>query len=153
MSIDWGKFDPTEGEAWGVGQGRCPNGEFNVKIASAVDEGGMLVVEFTLTEPADVAGRSVRATYVTDADKAGKSAKAGEVTMNLLRGMMQAAEIPRGAFPSKWAGKELGVEVVDDANPDFAKIKRYSKKINGPLGIKASAVKPAEAFDDDGIVF
>ena len=44
-------------------------------------------------------------------------------------------------------------EVVDDANPDFAKIKRYSKKINGPLGIKASAVKPGEKFDDDAIPF
>ena len=153
MSIDWSKFDAEEGEAWGAGPGRCPNGEFNVRIASAADEGGVLTVEFNVIEPDDAKGRSVRATYITDAVKSGKSERAAEVTMNLLRGMMRAAKVPRGAFPSKWVGLELCIEVVDDTNPQYAKIKRYSPKAIRPLGIAAATVRSSATFDDDSVPF
>ena len=153
MSFDWTKFDANEGEAWGNGPGRCPNGEFNVKIASAREEGGILTVEFLVTEPQDAAGRSVRATYIIDARQSGKSERAAEVTQNLLRGMMRAASVPRGTYPSKWINLELCIEVVDDADPRYAKIKRYSPKAIRPLGIAAATVRPSATFDDDEAPF
>ena len=153
MSIDWGKFDHEEGEAWGNGGGKCPAGEYNAKITSAVDEGGILTVNFAITEPEIMKGRSIKADYVTSAEKSGKSERAEEVTTMLLKGMMRAAKVPKGSYPSKWVGLELGIEVADSKDDRFSEVRRYSAKINGPLGMSAAKVKPAEAFDDDAIPF
>jgi hypothetical protein len=151
--MDWSNFDHNQGEAWGQGAPRLGPGEYNVRIAKASEEKGILTIIYECEAPAEHAGATHFEGFTISASASGRSERAEEVSKNRLRGMLQAAKAPPRTPPSKWVGLRLSIEVGRQKdNPKYTETKRYHSTVPVPAGRSAEAV-PADKFSDDEVPF
>lgn len=158
MGMNWSNFDHS-GEAWGVAQPELRPGEYNVRIVKAEEKDGVLRVTYEATAPEAAKGRTITEQFTTDAQEAKRSAKAEEVSLKRLKGLLQTCKAPKASPPPAWVGCVLAIIVAPREGTDYVDVKRYMPPTPNPLGERAASVNAkhtgaaSNGFDDDGIPF